>query len=63
MLKKGLVLAVIVAMCSFNCYAAAINSSWVGGECGRWEEPDNRDDDMWGIPAIVPDSNGSFNLI
>ena len=58
MFKKSLILAVIVAIWSLNCYADVINSSWVGGENGMWGNAANWD------PAIVPDNNGTdtFNV-
>lgn len=58
MLKKGLVLAAIIAISSVSAYAATINSSWVGGESGSWEQASN-----WN-PAIVPDNNATntFNV-
>ena len=57
MFKKGLVLAVILAMYSFNCYADQIESSWVGGESSSWEQASNWD------PAIVPDNNTTNTFI
>ncbi len=50
MFKKGLVLAVMVTMFAINCYAATINSTWVGGENGSWGQASN-----WS-PAGVPSS-------
>jgi hypothetical protein len=58
MFRKVLFLAVIIAICSFNCYAEVIDSSWVGGKEGTWENASNWD------PAIVPDNNATntFNV-
>lgn len=43
MFKKGLVSTVIVAICSFNCYAEQIESSWVEGTWLNqyWENNNN----------------------
>ena len=58
MFNKGLVLAAIIAIPSIGSYAATINSTWVGGEDGAWENAAN-----WS-PAMVPDNNGAntFNV-
>ena len=58
MLKRTLVSAVVVAVFAVSAYAATIESTWVGGEFGAWDQASN-----WS-PAIVPDNNATniFNV-
>ncbi len=58
MLKKSSVLVVAITISSISSYAATINSTWVGGAGGIWENAAN-----WS-PAIVPDNNATntFNV-
>lgn len=58
MFRKQLVLIAIV--CTFwtcNLQAVQINSTWVGGQWGFWDEASNWD------PAVVPDNDGDVFVV
>jgi len=54
MFRKVLILTAYLLGCwTCELQAGVVNSKWVGGERGYWEEPSN-----WN-PPMVPDNNGS----
>lgn len=57
MFKKGLVSAVVMTIFSFNSYAATIDSSWVGGQWGFWEDNAN-----WSSANYPHNNSNTYNV-